>query len=80
MKIRLEGTNEEIKWVIQSLCKIYSVTSESKLYKNRDNVSCRCYVELTAFFIQSGSDLDSNPTESNQPKPWDVVRGGDNNE
>ena len=78
MKIRLEGTNEEIKWAVQSLRKIYSVTDESKLYKNRDNVTYRCYIELAAFFIQSSSSLDSNLTESNQPKPWDVVLGGEN--
>jgi hypothetical protein len=80
MKIRLEGTKDEIKWAIHSLNKVYSVSSESRLYQNRDKVTYRCYLEVTAFFIRSGSEADLSSIERDDsvanPMPWDVVLGG----
>lgn len=72
MKIRLEGTKDEIKWAVDSLKKVYSVTDQSKLYQNRDKTTCRCYLEVTPFFVRSES---SEP----QPKPWDAVLGEEKN-
>lgn len=80
MKIRLEGTKDEIKWAIESLKKVYSVSSESRLYQNRDKTTYRCYLEVTPYFIRSGSTaelstLEQEDLEAN-PKPWDAVLGG----
>lgn len=83
MKIRLEGTKEEIQWAVDSLKKLYSITETSKLYANRDGKSYRCYVELVAFFVRSGSALDSKnevPISEPQPKSWDAVLGGKKDE
>jgi hypothetical protein len=80
MKIRLEGTKDEIKWAVESLKKVYSVSSESRLYQNRDKVNYRLYLEVTPYFIRSSSTaelstLEQEDLEAN-PKPWDVVLGG----
>jgi hypothetical protein len=80
MKIRLEGTKDEISWIVSSLEKVYSVTSKSKLYQNRDKTTYRCYLDIVPYWVRSGSILDSKVTLSDepQPKPWDAVLGGEN--
>jgi hypothetical protein len=83
VKIRLEGTKQEIDWLVESLAKTYSITKPMKLYPNRDG-TYRAYVELTPFFVTSGSATDSKAqtqvTTSDEgeprPKSGDMVLGG----
>jgi hypothetical protein len=72
VKLRLEGTKQEIDWLVESLAKTYSVTKPVKLYPNRDGTH-RAYVELVPFFVTSGSTADSGEPK---PKPGDMVLGG----
>jgi len=73
VKIRLEGTKQEIDWLVESLAKTYSITKPVKLYPNRDGKTHRAYVELTPFFVTSGSAADS---KESKPKHGDMVLGG----
>ena len=83
MKIRLEGTKQEIDWLVESLAKTYSITKPAKLYPNRDGTH-RAYVELTPFFVTSGSAADSKAqtqvtgSDEGEPRPksGDMVLGG----
>jgi hypothetical protein len=73
VKIRLEGTKQEIEWLAESLAKTYSITKLVKLYPNRDGKTHRAYVELVAFFVTSSSTADS---QEPKPKSGDMVLGG----
>jgi hypothetical protein len=73
VKLRLEGTKQEIDWLVESLAKTYSVTKPVKLYPNRDGKTYRAYVELVAFFVTSSSTADS---QEPSPRPGDMVLGG----
>jgi hypothetical protein len=80
MKLRLEGTKAEIEWAIESLKKVYSVMTVSKLYPNRDKVNYRCYLEVIPYSLRSDSvtelsSLEQEDLEVN-PEPWDAVLGG----
>jgi hypothetical protein len=72
VKIRLEGTKQEIDWLVESLAKTYSITKPTKLYPNRDGTH-RAYVDLVAFFVTSSSTADS---QEPSPRPGDMVLGG----
>lgn len=76
MKIRLEGTKQEIKWAIAALKHIYSVREQSKLYQNRDGVSCRCYLEV----VPLSAEANQKQSDELQPQPWDAVLGTSSNE
>ncbi len=82
LKIRVDGTKEEIDWFVLGLRKTYDVRSVSKFYPNRGGETFRVYVEVFPFFVRSGSTLDSKneallgqPLEPT-PRPGDVVLGG----
>lgn len=65
MKIRLEGTKEEIEDTLKRLEPIFLFVA-STLYPNRDGKTYRCY--LAASVREDG----------NQPKHDDAVLGGNN--
>ncbi len=81
MKLRIEGTSDEIDWLVKSLEQTYSIANKSRLYQNRDKTTCRCYLEIHSYFRRSSpantepSTLEKEDSEAN-PKPWDVVLGG----
>lgn len=83
LKIRVEGTQEEINWLVEGLRKTYDVRSVSKFYANRSGETFRVYVEVFPFLVKSGSALDSKNVASlgenlePTPRPGDVVLGGD---
>jgi len=74
VKIRLEGTRQEIDWLVESLAKTYSISKPVKLYPNRDGKTHRAHVELVAFFVTSDSTADSGEPK---PKTGDMVLGGE---
>jgi hypothetical protein len=73
MKIRLEGSEGEIKEMIESLKQHYSLPTISRLYPNRgrnaDRDACRCYIELLPL-------SQSSPNQGAFPRPGDAVLGG----
>jgi hypothetical protein len=81
MKIRVEGTREEIDWFVLGLKKIYDVREVSKPYANRDGKNFRVYVELFPFFVRSGSPQDAKNLSDGgdgveaSPRPYDAVMG-----
>lgn len=46
MKIRIEGTMDELEAAIQKLREVFCVTGVSRPYKNRNSDLCRVYVEI----------------------------------
>jgi hypothetical protein len=77
MKIRLEGTRNEINWAITLIKNTpeMKVIDESKFYPNRDGKTYRQYLEVRQ------STLEEMPkhwqgSESPQPKTVGAVLGG----
>lgn len=80
MKIRVEGTKNEIKFIVDYLKQRYPKLTESRLYQNRNNTNYRCYLELSPYFSSDStaqtSSLEKEALEA-QPDPWDAVLGGE---